>query len=469
MSGQILVVDNLLLSRMVLRVKLSAACYETSLAATGAEALAAVAERIPDIVILDCNLPDIAGVALCSQLRTLPRLQHVPIILIAASQSPSIRLQALAAGAAEVLAKPMDETFLLSRIRALLRLSAAERDCQRHATPTMRHGMAEAAAQFQTRPSVALVCDTVQEARQIRAGLSGALSGQIFDVVVPVAELLKSGAGSPMPDILLLSPQVLGRHGPNIVADLRARPGTSALPIAALLAEGYDRAGAACLDLGAEEVLDLKLDAEEIRLRIAAMIRRKHRLDAHRRALGAELDLAARDALTGLSNRRFAMSRLSDLVTMMPGHPPQGFGLLMIDLDNFKRINDNFGHLAGDEVLSEVGARMQEVIGTRDVLARYGGEEFILILPGADGAQTRYMAEAVRAQIEERPFRLTEGGYQITVTASIGMTVQPPAATDPTLTTLEQIRRIIEKADSALRVAKATGRNRVSLCDSAVA
>ena len=469
MSGQILVVDNLLLSRMVLRVKLSAACYDINLAATGAEALAAVSARLPDIVLLDCNLPDIAGVALCRELRSVPGMQHVPIILIAASQSPAMRLQALAAGAADILAKPMDETFLLSRIRALLRLSAAERDVQRHATPTLRHGMAEAAAQYQTRPSVALVCDTVLEGREIRSARGSARLDRVFDVMVPVADILKSGAGRPMPDILLLSPQVLRRHGPNIVADLRARPGTSGLPIAALLADGYDRAGAAYLDLGAEEVFDLQLDAEEIRLRVAAMIRRKHRQDAHRHALGTELDLAARDALTGLSNRRFAMSRLSDLVTLMPGRPPQGFGLLMIDLDNFKRINDNFGHLAGDEVLSEVGARMQEVTGAHDVLARYGGEEFILILPGADTKQTQLMAEALRAQIEGRPFQLTEGGYQIAVTASIGMTVRPPERPDPSLTVLEQIRRIIEKADAGLRLAKATGRNRVSLCDSAVA
>lgn len=469
MSGQILVVDDLLLSRMVLRVKLTAACYETALAATGAEGLRLAHERLPDLVLLDCNLPDIHGIDVCRQLRAHPKTRHIPVILFSADQSRAMRLRALGAGADDFLSKPIDETFLLSRIRALLRQSAAERDTHLQASPTLRLGMAEAAAEFHGPARIALLCGTTRQPGPARKTASPSLPPDLFDMQLCLPDLLGPEPAARVPDMLVLSPEVLVQHGLHLVAELRARQATCQMPIAAFLSEGSPISPSMVLDLGAEEVMRLPVDTEEYRLRTAAMMRRKHRRDAHRRALGAELHLASRDALTGLYNRRHAMSRLSDMLLAPPRSGPRSFGILMIDLDNFKRINDNFGHVSGDEVLSEVGKRMRDVIGAGDVLARYGGEEFILIMPGASIQQTRAKAEAIRTQIEGDPFHLSQGGYQIDVTASIGITVQTRKAIDRTRTTLEQIRTMIDQADSALRVAKATGRNRVSGGKSAVA
>jgi two-component system, cell cycle response regulator len=271
-----------------------------------------------------------------------------------------------------------------------------------------------------------------------------------------------------MPDLLVLSPEVLAQGGLQLITELRARPAIRHVPKLVLLGPECPLSPAMMLDMGAEDVMRLPLDTAELRLRMAALLARKRRYDAMRRALGAELDLAARDPLTGLFNRRYAMSRLSDLVAEQ-AQGGGGFGLLMVDLDNFKRVNDNFGHSAGDEVLVELAARLGAHLGTSDVLARFGGEEFLVILPAIGAAQAHQMAEAIRQQIEERPFVLTQGGYKLLITASIGVTVHQPGRADGACTVVEKIRKLLDHADQALRLSKTGGRNRVSLGQSAVA
>lgn len=462
MPAQILVVDDMLLSRMILRAKLTAACYDTRLAATGAAALRLVAENVPDLILLDCNLPDATGLDICTQLRENPKTRNVPIILFSADTARSTRLLALEAGADDYFNKPMDDAFLMSRIRSLLRASAFEQDYQARATPGLRHGLAEAVSLFRPDGRVTLV-----RGRDAFAGSSdGNLHGvepQLFNNTCSVPDILAGKIGARKPDVLLLAPEVLQEHGMHLISELRARNATRRIPIAVLLNADAISQRAMALDLGAEEVLSLPLDTEETQLRLRAMVKRKHRIDAMRHAIGVELDLASRDSLTGLFNRRYAMSRLSDIVATASEGPSLTYALLLIDLDNFKRVNDSFGHGAGDEVLVEASARMRDAIGPKDLLARYGGEEFLLVLPGADMAQAHAMAESIRSQIEGRAYQLSHGNYRLQITASIGVTVQQSAQCDAHVNRLEQIRLVVDHADHALRVAKSTGRNRVAI------
>ena len=462
MPGQILVVDDQLLCRMILRAELGSACYDTILASTASEGLALAYEHLPDLILLDYNLPDGDGIDVCAKLRANPTTRNIPIILVSADQSRDARLRALERGADDFLCKPLDEAHLLSRIRVLLRHSAIEREYKAHGTGGLRVGLAEAGTDFAGPTRVTLVC-TQNEARADDPVAD--VDPTLYDTRLTLPDLLGAPAHARKPDLLILSPGCMDQNGLNLIADLRARHATRQMPIAAVLRPETPTPCAMVLDLGADDALRLPLDKAEFRLRIAAMLRRKQRHDALRRALGTELDMALRDPLTGLFNRRHAMAHLSGLLGEASG--TAGFSILLIDMDNFKRVNDSFGHVAGDDVLIEAAARMASVTRPQDVLARFGGEEFLLVLPEADMVQAILRAEAIRRQIEDRPFQVKTGEVTLPVTASIGVAVHLGESQDPALPLPEQIREIIDRADQAMRMAKATGRNRVSTMDDA--
>ena len=159
---------------------------------------------------------------------------------------------------------------------------------------------------------------------------------------------------------------------------------------------------------------------------------------------------AITDGLTGVYLRRYFDECLAKAVeTATAG--TRGFTLLMIDIDHFKRVNDTYGHPAGDAVLRGVAARLRAAVRDEDLVARYGGEEFAVILAIGDKARAQQIAERVRKTVAKGPIEAEH--HSIEVTISIGLAAYEPGLDDPGL--------VVTVADSALYRAKSTGRNRV--------
>lgn len=161
-------------------------------------------------------------------------------------------------------------------------------------------------------------------------------------------------------------------------------------------------------------------------------------------------ELSIRDPLTGVYNRRFMETQLENEAqrsVRYGGH----LSALLIDLDLFKKVNDNFGHQAGDAVLVEATVRINKVLRGTDTLARYGGEEFAVILPNTDKNGAATVAERIRASIADENYIFEE--HSIRVTASIG--VSQWRSTMPSHNTL------MGESDKALYIAKEGGRNQV--------
>lgn len=165
------------------------------------------------------------------------------------------------------------------------------------------------------------------------------------------------------------------------------------------------------------------------------------------------LNQSVKDPLTGLYNRRFLHSQL-ELEMARSTRSGRPFSVLTIDIDLFKRINDQFGHDAGDHVLQKVSEVFGQCVRKSDVACRYGGEEFMVFMPGIDICQARYRGEQVRMAIENNP--ITFRGIDIgVVTVSIGLASYPQHGSDA--------RSILQQADVALYRSKRNGRNRLSL------
>ncbi len=170
-------------------------------------------------------------------------------------------------------------------------------------------------------------------------------------------------------------------------------------------------------------------------------------------------EAAVTDAITGLPNHRAVMSKIDDMVGECR-RTQQPCAILFTDLDHFKRVNDTWGHRAGDAILREVGRRFRTTLRTQDLVGRYGGEEFAILLAETDIEEASQIAERLRVAINAEPCLWQEDGQAplpIPVTTSIGVAVYSLHGTTREL--------LITSADQAMYRAKKTGRNRVCIAD----
>ena len=204
------------------------------------------------------------------------------------------------------------------------------------------------------------------------------------------------------------------------------------------LADGSVRFAGILSDITEQRAAD-----DRLRAALAELAAANTELDAaHTHAL----ELARTDALTGAANRRHVDEALREML----GASGFAVGLLLLDIDDFKDINDAHGHRVGDEVLIELVARLRGMVRPEDVVARWGGEEFLLLCRAEKHESVRALAERVRAAVGERPFRTTVG--------ELGITVSIGAVTGRSAT--QSADALVDAADAALLAAKRAGKNR---------
>ncbi|MGC4000295.1 MAG: diguanylate cyclase [Anaeromyxobacter sp.] len=203
------------------------------------------------------------------------------------------------------------------------------------------------------------------------------------------------------------------------------------------------------MDAGADDYVSKPFNPHELRVRLRAG-RRVVELQAELYRMQEVLSRQTRtDPLTGCLNRRGITEQLAKETAKVRRQPGR-FALGMIDIDHFKRVNDQHGHAAGDAVLRELVARVSRTIRSSDTVGRMGGEEFLVIWPGLDAEDAQRAAERLREAIAAAPFQI--GEVELPVTISIGF-----GTTDG----VEEPEALVNRADQSLYAAKSAGRNRV--------
>ncbi|MFB9719888.1 GGDEF domain-containing protein [Planobispora longispora] len=167
--------------------------------------------------------------------------------------------------------------------------------------------------------------------------------------------------------------------------------------------------------------------------------------------LAAQRRLASTDVVTGLSTRRSLQERMAR-ESSRAGRRGTALGLLLVDVDHFKRVNDTYGHPAGDEVLAETARRIRASCRAQDLPARFGGEEFAVLVPQSTPEGLVRLAERIRAAVAAEPVTV-DGSVHVSVTVSVGGAAMPPHA--------RTVEDLVQTADGALYAAKHSGRNRV--------
>jgi diguanylate cyclase (GGDEF)-like protein len=247
-----------------------------------------------------------------------------------------------------------------------------------------------------------------------------------------------------LPDLILLDVMMPDLDGLQTLARLRATSWGREIPVILITADARTATQVEGLERGAEDFITKPVVVPVVQARVRNLLER-HRL---RREL---IRRATIDELTGVLNRRRFLERSQEEHRRLTRYP-DACGLLMLDVDRFKAINDDHGHATGDEALRTIGATLPSLLREPDLVGRIGGEEFPLLLPQTDRAGSLALAERIRRTIAQLPIGTDPDGH-LRLTVSIGVTQLTPD--DPDLETA------MRRADAALYAAKDAGRDQV--------
>jgi two-component system, cell cycle response regulator len=263
-------------------------------------------------------------------------------------------------------------------------------------------------------------------------------------------EILQQPAAPPLAILDWMMP---GMDGVEICRRIRKAAQARYVYVILLTAKTEQKDLVEGMEAGADDYVTKPFNTHELRVRLRAG---RRILDLQEQLLQAQEALreqATHDGLTGLWNRTSILEILQREAARS-ARDSLPLAVLMADLDNFKKINDTYGHFTGDSVLRETSRRMRCNMRAYDAIGRYGGEEFLIVLPGCDEAGSMTQAERLRESIASDPIATSAG--EIPVTCSIGLSWSAHAEPQAT-------NSLLRLADAALYLAKRSGRNRVSV------
>ena len=434
-------------------------------ASNGIEAVDKALSELPDLIILDIMMPRMNGYQVCRLLKNEPLTWDIPIMILSAKYKEKDRLYSMSIGADEYVVKPfrledltdkverllakhpkedkacpvsapalVNETTLLSRVNSLLDRKLQEMTFLQHITR-------EIVGTFEEDKIMRTVLQGIKtEVGYRRAALMLLESGDLKE---------RLSLGYSPRQRLFIEPGMLQEIQERKEAAVLAGRGGSVNQkcVVPILYLGRLK-GVVILERGLDEP---PFSVDRINL-LSALAGQLGMALENASMYRTTLHLSITDSLTGLFNARYLYEQLETEISRAKryGHP---LSLFMLDIDFFKRFNDAYGHLSGDEALRQVALVLKESSRETDTVARYGGEEFCVILPETDAPSAEIIAERIRRAMESHPVPTGIGDESVTLTVSIGIARMPSA--------LRSAEELVRAADKALYQAKEAGRNTV--------
>jgi predicted signal transduction protein with EAL and GGDEF domain/FixJ family two-component response regulator len=440
---KVLLVDDDEVNLMLTAIALRERGFAIVEAASGERALQMLADWSPDIIVLDAMMPGMDGFQTCAELRLLAGFENMPVLMLTGLDDDASITRAYQVGATDFYVKSTQWSLLAGRLRYLLRASRTRLELERSKSKLARaQDLARMGSLDWRRPFDGQPGGLVLSPEGLR------VFGHPAQAKLGLRQLMHMVSAGERRGLLRMLHEVLV-HSSVLATDVAVTLPDGRQRIVHLEAEPeFNEHGQGSGYTGiVQDVTDRRIAEDKIR------------------------HLANFDALTGLPNRRQLIWRAERALEHARRMNHQA-ALLLIDLDNFKKVNDNLGHAAGDELLMEVARRLRacvrhsdqvmegtlESVGSRshrtlEAVGRLGGDEFVALLPEvADERDAERVAERILDSMREPVF---VGGQEVFVTASVGVALYPRDGTN--------VADLMRNSDMAMYASKALGRNASSL------
>ncbi|KUM02168.1 EAL domain-containing protein [Chromobacterium subtsugae] len=438
--GDILVVDDTMTTLMMLLALLSTEGYQASSAQSGAEALELVRKHPPDLILLDFSMPDMDGLQVCRQLKASSRTRDIPILFLSSIADTQAKVDGFAAGAVDFIGKPFERSELLARVNTHLDLARLKKRLSKlvdEKTESLRLSEQRFRAMIEQAPEAIMVYDLDSsryvDANQQAEALTGRQQKDLIGMTPVQLYSPEQPDGLPTAESVRLHAARAMKGEVQVFERVIARPDGSNMPCEVRLSK-----------LPSETGRLLRVSYIDISPRVAAQEKINR--------------LAYFDALTGLLSQSGLLEKLDNLFNIRQEANLQGFAMLLIDLGDFKSINDVYGNSVGDLLLCEVAERLRRLAGAGNLISRLAGIEFVAVLSGIHSREKAEQAADEALEALSRPFIIDEMTLNITV--SIGVSLGPEHGASG--------QELLRNADMALYKAKQQSKRRVQVFEAAL-
>ena len=478
LKPKVLIADDSPLVLRMIEKMLAGAGYDVVTARDGLEAIEKAVLEDGRLIILDVMMPRMNGYQACRLLKSDPATRELPVIILTSRDQAGDRFWGIETGADYYVTKDSDTHRILDLVNNVLAAAgdrprprpaegqASNVDILSRVNDLLDRKLYEATILSEIgRVARNLVHfdETFTSVMGLVARVVGFSVGAMAFVEGDDAEVVLMIHGQPTPEVV---EEAKARIQEALTRERKAAPSRVHARVFAPAAEtggpaektlgGFaafpvvtgDRL-VGLLAIGGRAVARLTPDTETFLRQVA---NQSYIVMDNSRLFERVRDLAFRDGVTGLFNHRHLMEVLKTELERTRRYQ-QGFSLLMVDIDHFKKVNDEHGHPAGDAVLREVAGVLQECMRAVDVVGRYGGEEFVAVLPGTSYEEAVQTAERIRVRVGSHTFR--PEGRELHVTISVGVASCPQGGAC-------SADALVHEADKAMYAAKAGGRNRTA-------
>ena len=448
MTAVILVVDDIPSNTKILEIKLTNKYYQVITACCGKEAIKIAKEKQPDIILMDVMMPEMDGFEASRILKKEYSTMHIPVIIVTALTDTENKIEGLESGADEFLIKPVKDFLLFARVKSLLRFKSVVDELrlrlstQAKITHVKETEIMQCVEDIKSA-KIAIMDDEFEQFLQLKDCLSN-----VFDHVFRVDDIEKEYEQIDAVIINISISKELLRFCSVFKSKVKHR----LTPVIAIIEDEEDKNFISeIMDIGVNDYIALPINENELMARVKTQVKKKNYQNAIEKHVDASLKMSITDPLTLLYNRYYFEQYMNELLITTSKSQSKTLSVVMLDVDNFKLINDTHGHLSGDLILRQIASILKEILRLNDLIARIGGEEIVIVLVDINLEEAKVIAERIRSSIAGYEFMVIED-KTINVTVSMGI-----AEFKKDL----NLDLLLKDADQKLYMAKSNGRNAV--------